>query len=143
MALQKDNQTPLPMNTKADIIVDANAFVNPIFPKQGKLIVGDKGIEFRSTKDKGFIQVPWVNLKMVRADVYDTYVRSIDIITDQDMKLNFVVSEGAELLRCINTYVGRDKICSAGRNLERMVDGAEKGKKKGFFSKFKAKNTES
>lgn len=110
------------LNKTPELIANANAFVSKVFPKTGKLILGEAGMEFRADSGCGFIQIPWKNIELVRADVYTHYVRSIDVITDGNQTLPFVLSHGVEVLRCIRDHIGRDKIVDGQRNVQTAAD---------------------
>lgn len=127
---------PDPINNNIDIEVSANAFTNPLFPKSGILYVGDAGVEFRAQGSKGFVQVPWVELKQVKCDIYGEYVRSIELCCKNDINLRFVIDRGDEVLRAINRHIDRKYIVATGKN---VADKGSKSKKSrfNFFKKDK------
>ena len=121
---------PDPINTDIDIEVNANAFTNPMFPKTGILYIGDAGIEFRAQGSKGFVQVPWVELDIVKCDVYGEFVRSIEVVCKNGIALRFVIDRGDEVVRAINKHVDRSQLKAVGKNVEKMT-------KKSKFNLFK------
>lgn len=119
----EENQPARPtegFNRRVDLVIKANSFASPIFPKPGKLAFGDTGIEFIADDGQGFMEIPWVNVTQVMADVIGSYVRSIQISTDETAPLDFVVSDGANALRCIRDHIGREKIVAAPSNFKQV-----------------------
>jgi hypothetical protein len=62
-----------------------------------------------------------------------SYVRAIDVYTEDAGALNFVVSDGANLLRALAKHVGREKLEASPQNLK----NAPKNVVKSIASKFK------
>ncbi|MCI2173413.1 MAG: DUF956 family protein [Atopobiaceae bacterium] len=119
--IRQQSQAPDQLNSEVEVMCKANAFTNPIFPKPGYLMLGDKGIEFVASGGVGFAQIPWPNVSLVRADIYGKYVRSIEVVTDEAQTLPFVISNGAEVLRCVRDHIGRDKMSAGGQQWSRAA----------------------
>jgi hypothetical protein len=117
----KHEKQPEPMNKEADVIVKANSFVNPLFAKAGVLISGDLGLEFRADSGRGFIQIPWSSLTLVRVDLYGQHVRGIEVQTDTSSPLSFTLMDGARLLRSIRDHIGRDKMTTTPHALSSLL----------------------
>lgn len=125
------------LNSHVDLVVHANSFANPIFPKPGTLAVGDKGLDYRADAGDGYIQIPWTSVEGVQVDIpAGTYVRSIKVLTKETQPLEFVVSDGKNLLRVLNRYLGREKLSQAPQNVQSAARSI-KEKIKGLFSKKK------
>lgn len=100
-------------NSTVDLVIKANSFTSAVFPKPGKLAFGNSGIEFVADEGNGFMEIPWPNIERVMADIIGSYVRSIRIFTDETAPLDFVISDGANALRCIRDHIGRESIEAA------------------------------
>lgn len=99
------------LNHEVDLVVRANTFAGMLFPKPGHLVCGDVGLEFVADNQVGYIQIPWHNITSITVDIVGThYVRSIRIATDQTDPLEFVVSDGQNLVRCLASHLGREKL---------------------------------
>ncbi|MCH3968530.1 MAG: DUF956 family protein [Atopobiaceae bacterium] len=122
------NHEPPPdfLNETIDIVVKANSFASAITAKPGTLISGEKGLEFRTESGAGYIQMPWSNINLVRADVYGKHVRGIEVHTDTSVPLSFTVTDGPALLRSIRDHIGRDKMQGVDHNLPKLFH--KKGK---------------
>ena len=113
-----------PLNKQLEFATKANACVNPLALTDGMLFVGEGGVEFRDLDGPGFMKMPWVNISLVRADVYGKkhpYVRSIDIVTDQDQTLTFVVAKGMDLLKAMRKHLPGDKMIHAANNFKKLA----------------------
>ena len=56
------------INTKVDLVIDATAFTG--LTDYGKIMIGDKGIEFFNARDaRKYIQIPWEEVENVIASV--------------------------------------------------------------------------
>ncbi len=126
---QKDDEARAalegPLNKQVEFATKANACVNPIALTDGMIFVGEGGVEFRDLDGPGFMKMPWKNIVLVRADVYGKkhpYVRSIDIVTDQDQTLTFVVSKGMDLLKAMRRHLPPDKMVHAANNFKKLTN---------------------
>lgn len=108
------------LNTTVDYAIKANSFLNPINPKTGVLAIGNNGVEFRASNGAGYIQIPWQNIVQVRAQIMfrGKYIRSFDIVTDDNQTLNFVISDAKEALKAMRKYLDRDQMVQAKSNLK-------------------------
>ncbi|MDR1033609.1 MAG: DUF956 family protein [Bifidobacteriaceae bacterium] len=100
------------LNREPEFLAKCNAFMSANNPKQGELIIGENGIEFRAILGNGFLQIPWRNIKLVRAQIvfFGKYVRGFFIDTDDDKHFNLVVSHAREALRIISMHLPREKM---------------------------------
>lgn len=108
------------LNREVELTIDANCFVNPVFPKHGTIELGDRGMEFLADTGFGYIQIPWGSIEMVTCDIVGSYVRAIDVATDEAAPINFVITDGAEALRVINAHIGRDRMRPAHQNFKSL-----------------------
>lgn len=107
------------LNHQVELVVRANAFTNPILPKPGFLALGDRGLEYRADSGRGYIQIPWASVEGVEVDIpAGTYVRSIKVATIETRPLEFVVSDGKNLVRALNRHLGREKLSMAPQNVQ-------------------------
>lgn len=107
------------LNNEVDLMVRANSFANPIFPTPGKMAIGDKGIDFRANSGRGYIQIPWSSVQNIEVDIpAGDYVRSIKVATKETQPLEFVVSDGKNLVRELNRRIGREKLSQAPQNIQ-------------------------
>lgn len=112
---------PGELNHEVDLVVNANSFASAVFPKTGKLILGDVGLEFRADSGVGFIQIPWPSVDEVKVDIVaNNYVRAITVATPDCAPLEFVVSDGKNLVRCLANHVGRDRLVQAPHATEEV-----------------------
>lgn len=110
----RTKEDPGELNRRVDLVVNANSFASAVFPKTGKLILGDVGLEFRADSGVGFIQIPWSSVEEVKVDIVaNNYVRAITVSTPDCSPLEFVVSDGKNLVRCLAGHVGRERLVQA------------------------------
>lgn len=99
------------LNATPELTISANSFANQFSPRPGELIFGERGIEFRALSGIGYIQIPWANITKVQVDIVGRqHVRALLISTDETQPLEFVVSHGAEAVRCIASHIGKDML---------------------------------
>lgn len=122
------------LNTKEELVIEANCFANPVFPKHGTITLGDRGLEFLADTGVGYIQIPWRSIEEVRCDILGDYVRAIDVVTDEAAPINFVITNGAEALRCMNRHIDREKLVPANQNFK-SLGRRLKDKVRGVFRK--------
>lgn len=126
------------LNNQVELVVRANTFANPIFPKPGTLALGDRGLEYRADSGRGYIQIPWTSIEGVEVDIpAGNYVRSIKVSTKETRPLEFVVSDGKNLVRALSSHLGREKLTTAPQNVQSAVRTI-KNKIKGLFKKNKS-----
>lgn len=127
------------LNHEVELAVHANTFTNPLFPKPGMLAVGENGLEYRADSGRGYIQIPWASIEGVEVDIpAGNYVRSIKVATSETRPLEFVVSDGKNLVRALNRHLGREKLSMAPQNVQSALRTA-KNKIRNFFKKNKDK----
>lgn len=101
------------MNTKVILTTKANSFNSGLGVKNGDILVGDKAFEFYNSRNpEDYIQIPWTEIKQVRAQMYfkDRYIRGFFIDTHSAGTFNFVVKEAGKTLKAMRDYVEGDKI---------------------------------
>lgn len=110
------------LNKEVDVAIKVNSFLNPMSPKPGVLAVGDVGIEYRASNGVGFIQVPWENVTLVKADVYlkGKYIRGFDIITTENQELSFVTSNAMEALKAMRKHLAKEQMVQSPSNFKRL-----------------------
>jgi hypothetical protein len=111
------------LNAEPEFLEKCNVFLSANSPKQGELIMGENGIEFRPIFGNGFIQIPWKNIKLVRAQVlmFGKYFRGFFIDTDQGQTFNFVVSNSKEGLRVMADHLPRAQLTQVATLLNRQT----------------------
>lgn len=99
------------LNNEIDFITRANSILNPIDPKSGILLLGNKGLEFRAEKSQGYIQIPWSSIVRVRVQIFfrGRYVRGFFIETDENQELEFIISDAKNVLKKMRKYLNRDQ----------------------------------
>ncbi|OYQ67361.1 DUF956 family protein [Aerococcus sp. 1KP-2016] len=119
------------LNTEVEFVSKANAMLNPLSPKPGLLMVGDKGVEYVAEAGPGFIQIPWVNIKRIRVQMLfkGRYVRGFYFETDEGQLLEFVVDEAKDSLRAMRKHLPREKFVAQQSNLASMFKNPFKKKK--------------
>lgn len=120
------------LNTKVEFVSKANAFINPVNPKPGILMVGDKGVEYKEETGPGFIQIPWANIKYVRVQMFfkGRYVRGFTFQTDEDQLLEFVVEDAKDSLRSMRKYLPREQFVAQRSNFAGLFKNPFKKRKR-------------
>lgn len=110
------------MNSEIDFLTRANSKLNPVDPKSGIFIIGNKGIEFRAEKTKGFIQIPWSSIISIRVQLFfaGKYVRGFFIETNENQHLEFIVSDAKTALQQMRKYLHRDQFTANKSNFSSM-----------------------
>lgn len=110
------------LNKKVEYIAKANTFLNPLDPKTGILAMGDQGIEFRTDNGKGFIQIPWHMVKLVRVQIlfWGKYVRGFFIDSQDGNSFNFVASQARDALPVLQKHLGREKLVQNRNNFKSL-----------------------
>lgn len=111
------------LNDEVELTVQAHTFATALFPQRGVLFLGDGGIEFQGRGPRAYAQVPWDAVSVVRADVYGSFVRSLEVHVQDGRALSFVVSDGAEVLRCLSRHLDRSQLVPARKPLSRALSG--------------------
>lgn len=101
------------MNHKVIWTTKANSFNSGLGVKSGDILVGDKAFEFYNSRNpEDYIQIPWTEIKQVRAQMYfkDRYIRGFFIDTYDAGSFNFVVKDAGKTLKEMREFVGNEKI---------------------------------
>lgn len=117
--VSKTERDPGMLNASVELDVRAHAFLSPFFPQRGLLMLGETGVEFRQHGGRGYVQVPWKTIETVRADVYGSFVRSVELCLVDGRALSFVVDRGADVVRTMNHHLDRAQLVSARRTKRR------------------------
>ncbi|MDU4969889.1 MAG: DUF956 family protein [Atopobium minutum] len=104
------------VNDVVEFSAKANCTLSVFNPKPGSIALGNGGIDFIAASGYGFIAIPWKNIQQVRVDVYGKFVRSIEVVTDDEQVLPFILSKGYDVLHVIYNHLGREKIVSSKRS---------------------------
>ena len=120
------------LNTEVEFVSKANAMLNPMNPKSGLLMIGDKGIEYREETGPGFIQIPWANIERIRVQMFfkGRYVRGFYFETDEGQLLEFVVDEAKDSLRTMYKHLPREKFVAQQSNLASIFKNPFKKRRK-------------
>ncbi|MFD1429638.1 MULTISPECIES: DUF956 family protein [Lacticaseibacillus] len=102
------------LNHEVEYAIKVNAMLNPNSPRPGVMAFGDKGMEYRANSGAGFVQIPWENVALIRAQVVGKkHIRGIYIDLDDGRTMNFVVSDAIPALRVARKYLGSEKLVRA------------------------------
>ena len=94
------------LNTKVDLVIDATAFTG--FTDYGKIMIGDKGFEFYSSRDsRKNIQIPWEEVDNVIASVMlkGKWIPRYAFQTKQKVTYSFSSKEPKKVLRAVRKYI--------------------------------------
>ncbi len=94
------------INTKVDLVIDATAFTG--LTDYGKIMIGDKGIEFFNARDaRKYIQIPWEEVEKVIASVMfkGKWIPRYAIETKKSGTFTFSSKDPKKVLRAIREYV--------------------------------------
>jgi hypothetical protein len=107
------------LNSKTTFSTKTNSFYNKSDPRQGILYIGNNGIEFRELIHRGFIKLPWKNIRRIRVQLlfFNKVIRGFFVDTDSNQVFDFAVSKAKQTVQHIATYIGKDKIIRAGSTL--------------------------
>ncbi|MBF0780191.1 MULTISPECIES: DUF956 family protein [unclassified Granulicatella] len=100
-------------NTQVLFVTKANSFHSGLGAKHGNVMIGDKAFEFYNEKNpEDFIQIPWQEIALVRAQVFfrNKYIRGFYIDTKQNGTFNFVVYKAGKSLKMMREFIGNEKI---------------------------------
>ncbi|KRO16279.1 DUF956 family protein [Lacticaseibacillus saniviri] len=99
------------LNREVEYAIKVNSMLNPNDPKPGVMALGDAGIEYRANNGVGFIQIPWENIKLVRAQVmWKNHIRGFYIDLDDSRTINFVASDAIPALKVMREHLGSAKL---------------------------------
>ena len=111
------------LNNEVELTVQATAAVSALFPKNGVLMLGDAGVEFIDRAGRALAQLSWDALSVVRVDVYGSFVRSVELHMADGGVLSLVVSDGADVVRCMHRHLERAKLVPAKKQLGKLFRG--------------------
>ncbi|PJI09070.1 MULTISPECIES: DUF956 family protein [Clostridium] len=97
------------LNTKVDLVMDATSFTG--ITAYGKIMIGDKGFEFYSSRDaRKYIQIPWeeVDYVIVSIMLKGKWIPRYAIKTKKNGTYSFASKESKKVLRAIREYVDPD-----------------------------------
>lgn len=99
-----------PLNKEVEFVTRTNALLNPLNPSPGVFYLGETGMEYRSNRGSGYIQIPWTSIQKVRVQLFfkGKYVRGFFIETNDNQTFEFVVSHAKETLRTMRKYLPRN-----------------------------------
>ncbi|KRM71636.1 DUF956 family protein [Lacticaseibacillus brantae] len=99
------------LNKTVEYAIKVNSMITPNDPKPGVMALGDNGLEYRANNGVGFIQVPWANITLIRAQIMGKkHVRGFFVDLDDGRSLNFVASDAIPALRVMRDHLGSDKL---------------------------------
>lgn len=106
------------LNNDVDFMTRTNSMLNPMNPQAGILLIGNNGIEFRAEKGSGYIQIPWQSITLISVQIFfkGLYVRGFFIETNEDQRLEFVVSDTKEALRKMKKHLSREQFVTKKSN---------------------------
>lgn len=112
--------SPEIFNRETRFATRANSMLNPLNPKVGVLQIGDKGLAFYAENGKGFIQIPWDTITLVRVQMFfnGRYVRGFNIETTDGHNLEFIVHQAKEALKEMRKELPRDHFIRSKENLK-------------------------
>ena len=99
------------INTRADFTTEAIVYVG--FPKYGKIMMGDKAMEFYNDKNVAdTMQFPWAAIKSVEAHVSKSNKidRNFYLVLKNGHKIRFSSNESGKILKLIREQIGNDKV---------------------------------
>lgn len=110
------------LNNEIEFMTKANSTLTPLLPKMGVLMIGDVGIEYRTQAGQGFIQMPWINIKEIRVQLFffNKYVRGFYVLTDDGQLLEFIVANGKKCLRAMHKHLDRSQFVVHQGNLNQL-----------------------
>lgn len=111
-----------PLNENVEYMTKANSTLTPLLPKSGHIYIGETGLEYRAESGSGFIQIPWINVKQIRAQLFfgGRYVRGFYVATDDDQLLEFIVADGKNCLRAMRQHLDRSQFVVHEGNLTNL-----------------------
>lgn len=101
------------LNKKAFLNTKANNLSGFFGNKHGNILIGDRAFEFYNYRNpEDFIQIPWSEIKLVRAQIFfkDRYIRGFFIDTYNNGTFNFIVKEAGKSLKLMRELIGNEKI---------------------------------
>jgi len=99
------------INTKSDLVIDGTSHMG--LSEYGKIMIGDKGFEFYSDRDKkNFIQIPWKEVDKVIVSVIfgGKWIQRYAFKTKKNGLFTFSSKDPKKALRTIRKYVNPNDI---------------------------------
>ncbi|MDR0199382.1 MAG: DUF956 family protein [Streptococcaceae bacterium] len=113
------------LNTRADLAVEAVAYIG--FPKYGKIMVGDKALEFFNDKYVADnMQFPWASIRRVEGQVSKggKIGRTFYIVLQNNNKIRFNSHDAGHILKLVREQIGNDKVVripSLGESFKKLA----------------------
>lgn len=117
------------LNSKINLTVKATSFLG--FSNYGKIIIGDKAIEFYNDRDpRKYIQIPWEEVDYVIASIMfkGKWIPRYAVQTKHNGTFTFASKEPKKVLRAMRNYIDPDKMVKALSFLQVLKRGFTKNK---------------
>lgn len=102
------------INTRADLTAEAVAYLG--FPKYGKIMMGDNGLEFFSDRNvTDNMTFPWSSIDRIEGDVSRSgkVRRQFYIVLENQVKIRFASKASGKILRLFRDQLGNDRVVRA------------------------------
>lgn len=100
-----------PLNSTADIVINANAVLSPINIRQGKLEIGNSGLDYRPSLGKGYIQIPWRNVKYITVErAFNFWYRGFIVYTTEGQSFEFITNKTKKALMALAGHLKKDQL---------------------------------
>ncbi len=98
------------LNTKVDLTINATSYTG--LNCYGKMMIGDKSIEFYDDRDiTKFIQIPWEEIDYIAASVlFKKWIPRFAIFTKKNGYYSFSTRNNKLTLNTIKNYVNENKL---------------------------------
>ncbi|MFC4652056.1 DUF956 family protein [Lactococcus nasutitermitis] len=99
------------INTRADLATEAIAYLG--FPKYGKIMIGDKGMEFFSDRNVADnMAFPWASIRAVEGRVtHDKKIgKNFYLILNNKHKIRFSSRQAGHILKLVRDNIGNDNV---------------------------------
>lgn len=99
------------LNTKVDLTLNATSYLG--VANYGKIMVGDKALEFYNEKNlKDYIQIPWEEINCVMASVMfkGKWIPRFAVVTKRNGNFTFSTRDNKTLLRAVNKYIPSENL---------------------------------
>lgn len=99
------------LNTKVDLTLNATSYLG--VANYGKIMVGDKALEFYNEKNlKDYIQIPWEEINCVMASVMfkGKWIPRFAVVTKRNGNFTFSTRDNKALLRAVNKYIPSENL---------------------------------
>lgn len=99
------------LNAKVDLTLNATSYLG--VANYGKIMVGDKALEFYNEKNlKDYIQIPWEEINCVMASVMfkGKWIPRFAVVTKRNGNFTFSTRDNKTLLRAVNKYIPSENL---------------------------------